>query len=288
MQERTRLEMRLLRRVTQVNRDFALVEPGDRVMVCLSGGKDSYVMAWLLRLLQRRVPFPFELLCVNLDQGQPGFPAQVLADWLVAQGFEHRMLHRDTYRVVKQKIPEGATYCSLCSRLRRGILYATAVELECNKLALGHHRDDIIETVLLNLFYSGQLKAMPPKLVSDDGRNTLIRPLATCSEGDIARYATLRDFPIIPCDLCGSQENLQRKKIKALLSRLDAENPHVKGNIFAALGNVKPSHLLDMELRKKCGLDPQSGAPLAAPGSQGQDPAPAGGDFMSELESALR
>ncbi|NOY26465.1 MAG: tRNA 2-thiocytidine(32) synthetase TtcA, partial [Oligoflexia bacterium] len=204
----------------------------------------------------------FDIVCVNLDQGQPGYPGQVLADWFVAQGFEHRILKQDTYRVVKEKIPEGKTYCSLCSRLRRGILYNAAVDLGCNKLALGHHRDDIIETVLLNLFYGGQLKAMAPKLVSDDGRNVIIRPLAMCDESDIARFAQLMDFPIIPCDLCGSQDHLHRKKVKALLTQLNADNPKVKGNIFAALRNVRPSHLLDADLRRRCGLDPQSGAPV--------------------------
>ncbi len=282
--ERVRLEHRLLRKVGQASRDFGLIEPGDRIMVCMSGGKDSYVMAWLLRAVQRKVPFRFDLICVNLDQGHPGFPAHLLRDWLVAEGFEHRMLSQDTYSVVTEKIPEGRTYCSLCSRLRRGILYDAAVELGCNKLALGHHRDDIIETLLLNLLYSGQLKAMPPKLVSDDGRNTLIRPLATCDEVEVARLAELVDFPILPCDLCGSQENLQRKKVKQLIATLSDDNDKVRGNLFAALGNVKPSHLLDKRLRERCGLDPESGAPL----DRVEGSSAGTGGFLDELEAALR
>lgn len=282
--ERIRLEQRLLRRVGQASRDFGLIEPGDRIMVCMSGGKDSYAMAWLLQAVQRKVPFRFDLICVNLDQGQPGFQGERLAAWLDAQGLERRMLSRDTYSIVTSMIPEGRTYCSLCSRLRRGVLYDAAVELGCNKLALGHHRDDIIETVLLNLLYAGQLKAMPPKLVSDDGRNTLIRPLAYCDEADIARFAELLEFPILPCDLCGSQEHLHRKKVKALIASLQAENDKVRGNIFAALRNVVPSHLLDPDLRRRCGLDPQSGAPMAAEGAAAEGT----GGFMEELEAALR
>lgn len=274
--ELARLEKRLLRRVGQASEDFGLIEPGDRIMLCLSGGKDSYAMAWLLMQVQRKVPFDFELVAVNLDQGHPGFPAGKLKAWMEAQGLEHRMLQRDTYSIVKEKIPEGRTYCSLCSRLRRGILYDAAVELGCNKLALGHHRDDIIETVLLNLLYSGQLKAMPPKLRSDDGRNVLIRPLAYCDEPELARLAELRAFPILPCDLCGSQEHLHRKKVKALLNELAAENPHVRQNVFAALGNVRPSHLLDRELRRRCGLDPHSGEPIRHE------------ELLDELGAALR
>lgn len=284
LKERKRLEHRLLRRVAQASQEFGLVEPGDRIMACMSGGKDSYVMVHLLQQIQRRVPFSFEIICVNLDQGHPGYPGHVLEEWLRDQGLEHRMLAHDTYSIVKEKMPEGATYCSLCSRLRRGILYNAAVELDCNKLALGHHRDDIIETLMLNLLYAGQLKAMPPKLVSDDGRNTIIRPLAFCEERDVARLSELVGFPIIPCDLCGSQEHLHRKKIKALLSELHAENDKVKGNVFAALGNVRPSHLLDKELRAATGLDPLSGAPMSETG----EAAGGTGGFMDELESALR
>ena len=279
-----RLEKRLLRKMGQLSEEFGLIEPGDRIMACMSGGKDSYAMTWLLREVQRKVPFDFEIICVNLDQGHPGYPGHLLEGWLQDQGLPYRMLKRDTYSVVKEKIPEGKTFCSLCSRLRRGILYDAAVELGCNKLALGHHMDDVIETVVLNLFYSGQLKAMPPKLVSDDGRNVIIRPLATCAEEDVARFAALHAFPVIPCDLCGSQEHLHRKKVKALLAELHAENPKVKGNVLAALGNVRPSHLLDQGLRRRCGLDPQSGAPMAP----GADEGVGTGGFMDALESALR
>jgi len=284
--ELVRLQQRLLRKVGQASREWGLIEPGDRIMCCMSGGKDSYALAWLLREVQRKVPFDFEIVAVNLDQGHPGFPAHRLEDWLRDQGFSYRMLKQDTYKVVKAKIPEGSTYCSLCSRLRRGVLYDAAVEVGCNKLALGHHRDDVLETLLLNLFYSGQLKAMPPKLVSDDGRNVLIRPLVSCEETELARLSELLDFPILPCDLCGSQENLHRKKVKALLAGLHAENDKVKGNLMAALGNVRPSHLLDPELRRRCGLDPWSGAPL----EPGEDPqVPRGtGEFMEALEAALR
>ncbi|MCB9780105.1 MAG: tRNA 2-thiocytidine(32) synthetase TtcA [Alphaproteobacteria bacterium] len=282
--ERKRLEHRLLRRVAQASQEFGLIEPGDRIMACMSGGKDSYVMVHLLQQIQRRVPFSFEIVCVNLDQGHPGYPGHLLEEWLQAQGLEHRMLAHDTYSIVKEKLPEGATYCSLCSRLRRGILYNAAVELGCNKLALGHHKDDIIETLMLNLLYAGQLKAMPPKLVSDDGRNTIIRPLAFCDEAEVARLSELVSFPIIPCDLCGSQEHLQRKKVKALLAGLHADNDKVKGNIFAALGNVRPSHLLDKDMRVAAGLDPLSGAPTSETG----EAAGGTGGFMDELESALR
>ncbi|MEW5851809.1 MAG: tRNA 2-thiocytidine(32) synthetase TtcA [Myxococcota bacterium] len=250
-----RLEKNLLREVSRACRDFTLLEPGDRVMVCLSGGKDSYGLLHLLREVQRRVPYEFSLVAVNLDQGHPGFPAHVIRDYLEAEGVEYRMVKRDTFSVVKAKVPEGKTYCSLCSRLRRGILYKTASELGATKVALGHHRDDVIETLLLNLLYSGQLKAMPPRLRSDDGKNTLIRPLLYCAEEDLAELARLKQFPVIPCDLCGSQENLQRKQVKKLLASLHAENPAVKGNMLAALSNVVPTHLLDGRLRELFGVD---------------------------------
>lgn len=250
----SRVEYKLLRQVGRASKDFALLEPDDRVMVCLSGGKDSYSMLMLLDQIRRKVPFKLELIAVNLDQGQPGFPVEVLKSWLEEKGFEHKIVFRDTYSIVKEKIPEGKTTCSLCSRLRRGILYNVAQELGCTKIALGHHRDDIIETLMLNLLYSGQLKAMPPRLRSDDGRNVVIRPLAYCDESDIAQYSVEQGFPILPCDLCGSQENLQRKKVKRLLSALEADNPKIKGNLFAALGNVRPSHLLDRALWESSGL----------------------------------
>ncbi len=244
-----RLEKRLRHQVVAASKDFGLIEPGDRILCGLSGGKDSYAMMWLLREVQRRSPFDFTLIGVNLDQGHPGFDQQVIVDWCEAEGFEHHMLHRDTLSVVKRKVPEGRTYCSLCSRLRRGILYETAVELGCTKIALGHHRDDTIETLMLNLFYSGQLKAMPPRLTSDDGRNVVIRPLIYCAEEAIAQFAREKAFPILPCNLCGSQDNLQRQQIKRLLAEWNAKNPKVKGNLLAALGNVRPTHLLDRELR---------------------------------------
>ncbi|MCB9741186.1 MAG: tRNA 2-thiocytidine(32) synthetase TtcA [Alphaproteobacteria bacterium] len=250
----TRLRKRLLRYIGRVNEDFGLIEAGDRIMVGISGGKDSYALMWLLAELQRRAPLEFSIVGVNLDQGHPGFPAHVIEGWFQEHGFEYKMLQRDTYSVVLEKIPEGRTYCSLCSRLRRGILYTAAEELGCNKIALGHHRDDLIETVMLNLLYSGQLKTMPPKLYADDGRNVVIRPLAYAPEEEIAEYARRMAFPVVPCDLCGSQENLQRQQVKALLAQLQAANPKVKGNMLAALGNVRVSHLLDKELLALRGL----------------------------------
>jgi tRNA 2-thiocytidine biosynthesis protein TtcA len=248
-----RLEKRLQNQVARASADFGLLEPGDRVMCGLSGGKDSYAMICLLREVQRRAPFPFSLVAVNLDQGHPGFEQHVIADWCRAEGFEHHMLHRDTYSVVKEKVPEGRTTCSLCSRLRRGILYDAAVDLGCNKIALGHHREDTIETLLLNLMFSGQLKAMPARLVSDDGRNIVIRPLITCEESDLAAYAAEKAFPILPCDLCGSQENLQRQQVKRMLADWQEKHPRVKASLFAAISNVRSSHLLDPKLRELLG-----------------------------------
>jgi tRNA 2-thiocytidine biosynthesis protein TtcA len=229
------------------------------VLVGLSGGKDSYALMWLLERIRRRAPFEFTLLGVNLDQGHPGFQQHVIANWCDANGFEHHMLHRDTYSVVQEKIPAGKTYCSLCSRLRRGILYNAAVELGCTCIALGHHRDDAIETLMLNLLYSGQIKSMPPRLTSDDGRNVVIRPLLACDEGELAQLAREQAFPILPCDLCGSQDNLQRQVVKRMLAEWSARNPKVKGNLFAALSNVRPSHLLDRELRAAVGLEEPRG-----------------------------
>jgi tRNA 2-thiocytidine biosynthesis protein TtcA len=228
--------------------DYRMIEEGDRVMVCLSGGKDSYTLLDLLLSLQRSAPVNFSLVAVNLDQKQPGFPPEVLPDYLRSLGVDFHIIEQDTYSVVKRLVPEGRTMCSLCSRMRRGALYKWAAENGVTRIALGHHRDDIVETLFLNLFFGGKLKAMPPKLQSEDGRHVVIRPLAYVAERDIARYARARAFPIIPCNLCGSQENLQRKAIKQMLADWERDHPGRTESIFSALRNIEPSHLADTAL----------------------------------------
>lgn len=228
--------------------DYNMIEDGDTVLVCMSGGKDSHAMLMILLALQERAPIDFKLIAMNLDQKQPGFPADVLPAYFEKLGVDYRIVNADTYSIVKEKIPEGKTTCSLCSRLRRGVIYTTAKELGANKIALGHHRDDIVETLFLNLFFGAKMKAMPPKLATNDKQNVVIRPLAYCSEKDIASYARQMAFPIIPCDLCGSQENLQRQKVKDMLQGWEREQPGRINNIFRAIGNVEPSHLADFNL----------------------------------------
>jgi tRNA 2-thiocytidine biosynthesis protein TtcA len=246
--EANKLAKRLRRLVGQAIGDYEMIRDGDKVMVCLSGGKDSYALLDILLHLKAHAPVSFDIVAVNLDQKQPGFPEHVLPEYLQRLGVSYRIAEQDTYSVVKRVIPEGKTMCSLCSRLRRGVLYRVAGELGATKIALGHHRDDILETFFLNLFYAGKLKSMPPKLVSDDGRNVVIRPLAYCEESDLAAYAELKRFPIIPCTLCGSQESLQRKQVKLMLQEWERRHPGRVENILRSLQSVSPSHLLDRDL----------------------------------------
>ncbi|WP_018913568.1 tRNA 2-thiocytidine(32) synthetase TtcA [Thiomonas sp. FB-6] len=287
--ELNKLSKRLHRLVGQAIGDFGMIEDGDKVMVCMSGGKDSHVLLDLLLSLRERAPVDFDIVAVNLDQKQPGFPEEVLPRYLQGRGVPFHIEQQDTYSVVKRVVPEGATMCSLCSRLRRGILYRVAGELGATKIALGHHRDDILQTFLLNLFFGGKLKAMPPKLVSDDGRHVVIRPLAYVEEADLARWAAHRNFPIIPCTLCGSQEQLQRKQVAALLRDWERQYPGRLESMFGALGRVVPSHLLDRGAYPFAGLRAQG---LPDPdGDKAFDPepcapSPAAGQALAWLDSA--
>lgn len=246
--ELNKLQKRLRRLTGRAIADFNMIEDGDKVMVCLSGGKDSYTMLEILRNLQASAPITFSIVAVNLDQKQPGFPEHILPAYLTESGVDFHILERDTYSIVKEIVPEGKTTCGLCSRLRRGSLYGFAEEIGATKIALGHHRDDILETLFLNMFFGGKLKTMPPKLLSDDGKHVVIRPLAYCKEEDIEKFATIKEYPIIPCNLCGSQENLQRQVVKDMLQKWEKEFPGRTETMFSALQNVVPSHLADNEL----------------------------------------
>ena len=258
------LEQTLSRAMGRCITEFGLLAPGDRVMVCMSGGKDSYALMTLLERFRRKAPFDIELLAVHLDQAQPGYDGAPLRNWLEGEQLPYKILREDTYSVVIKHIPEGKTYCSLCSRLRRGILYRAATELGCTKIALGHHRDDAVETLLLNMTYTGALASMPPKLKSRDGKHIVIRPLMFCKEAVIARYAELQRYPILPCNLCGSQEQLKRKRMKQLLKELESFAPNARDSMLAAMGNVKARHLFDQTL--------QHGTPdLAAAAIEGDD-----------------
>lgn len=255
------IEKKLLHYTGKAIADYKMINHGDRIMVCLSGGKDSYTLLRLLNLLQKRAKIDFEIFAFTLDQGQPGWDDSGLKAWLAAASIPHEILSRDTYTIVKEKVPEHKTYCSLCSRLRRGIIYRYAEENQFNKIALGHHRDDLIVTLLMSIFYNGEIRSMPPKLLSDNKKNMIIRPLIYCQEKDIINYAKLMAFPIIPCNLCGSQENLMRKKVKQLISQLESENPKVPSNMLHALNAIKPSQLMDQKLWDFKHLEKEQGIP---------------------------
>ena len=246
--ELNKLQKRLRRLTGQAIADFNMIEEGDKVMVCLSGGKDSYTMLEILRNLQASAPIDFSVVAVNLDQKQPGFPEHILPEYLSSIGVDYHILERDTYSIVKELVPEGKTTCGLCSRLRRGSLYGFADEIGATKIALGHHRDDILETLFLNMFFGGKIKSMPPKLLSDDGRHMVIRPLAYCKEKDIEAFSVMKEYPIIPCNLCGSQENLQRQVVKGMLQQWDKEYPGRTDTLFTSMQNVVPSHMADTNL----------------------------------------
>jgi tRNA 2-thiocytidine biosynthesis protein TtcA len=268
MNDLERLEKKLLRAASEAIADFSLVEQGDRIMVAVSGGKDSYALLHVLMRLRERAPIDFDLVAVNLDQGHPGFPAEVIEAHLRSVGVPYRMVERDTYSVVRRIVPEGKTACSVCSRLRRGVLYNVAAELGCTKIALGHHRDDLVETLLLSALYSGALKTMPARLHSKDGRNVVVRPLCYAAEEDIAAFAAAMAFPIVPCDVCGTQPNLRRRRVKALLAELSKEHPSVKGNLLHALAHVVPSHLLDRGLQRAVAAGGEQAPPVDDDGDE--------------------
>lgn len=264
-----KLQKKLRRETGRAIIDYNMIGEGDKIMVCLSGGKDSYTLLDMLRSLQLSSPVKFELVAVNLDQKQPGFPEEVLPAYLEEEGVPYYILEKDTYSIVKEKVPEGKTTCALCSRLRRGNLYGFAEEIGATRIALGHHRDDMVETLFLNMFFNGKMKAMPPKLRSDDGKNVVIRPLAYCREKDIAEFAALKAYPIIPCNLCGSQENMQRKQVKQMLADWDKQQPGRIESIFSAMQNIAPSQLADTRLFDFASLE--QGQPLASPSGQRLD-----------------